>query len=348
LVDENVGEGILGNALDTALDHGTNKGKEGASNHTPASALQLQVYMEPPSKVEPIFYVHVPKAGSSFATSILHLACGDEVNEDVTVRNPSDFSDVVSSCGSRHISRFWGGHHPLPKSFLEDDEQLSKVVVMIRPARQRIISGYFNNLHDCFPLQYKLRVDENGLPWKNARHRHIDPSILMKYAKCTERCAVNMLSGRQCSAKGSHEDLPRAVSRLPKLGFVGLTNHWELTVCLWHAKFGGKCLPAEFKNLRPGSHTHGGTYNESSFESSFRPADDTIYEAAAELFAKEMVQYGVNPRSCAEIHCPRVAHLFGNSNSTDLSSVSRFEYDSFDGNALEKLTWPGRATYDED
>ena len=69
---------------------------------------------------------------------------------------------------------------------------------------------------------------------------------------------TNMLIGHRCAYHGGEPseeqqslDREAALARLPKLGFVGLTDQWDLSVCLWHAKFGGECLPAEFKNVRP-------------------------------------------------------------------------------------------------
>merc|ERR1712107_340610 len=32
--------------------------------------------------------------------------------------------------------------------------------------------------------------------------------------------------------------------------FVGLTHEWDLSVCLFHAKFGGACNKREFQNIR--------------------------------------------------------------------------------------------------
>merc|ERR1719313_133277 len=133
---------------------------------------------------------------------------------------------------------------------------------MVRAPKSRISSGYIHNLHDCGALQMKYGILENGPP-KLALDGIIDPSILEEYAACVHSCTVNMLIGRYCQYKTSDKgeflvpseeqqalDVQAALSRLPKLGFVGLTDNWDLSICLWHAKFGGECLPVEFQNLR--------------------------------------------------------------------------------------------------
>ena len=64
--------------------------------------------------------------------------------------------------------------------------------------------------------------------------------------------------GLACVApRGSAECLterPRievALRRLPAFQFVGLTEQYALSICLFHATVGGPCLPVEFQTLRP-------------------------------------------------------------------------------------------------
>ena len=55
-------------------------------------------------------------------------------------------------------------------------------------------------------------------------------------------CQVKMLTGRRCAALYSPTmlDLGQAKARLETgFAFVGLTDHYDLSVCLFHAMFGG-------------------------------------------------------------------------------------------------------------
>ena len=73
--------------------------------------------------------------------------------------------------------------------------------------------------------------------------------------------------------------------------FVGITDEWDLSICLFHATFGGKCLPSELHDMRP-------TNYEVNVERATKvsgigvPADDPVGQAAAlrQLF-KDPVDY---------------------------------------------------------
>ena len=53
----------------------------------------------------------------------------------------------------------------------------------------------------------------------------------------------------------SARDLQVAVERLRKgFAFVGLTEHFDLSVCLFHAMFGGDCRSVELANMRKGKY----------------------------------------------------------------------------------------------
>jgi len=316
--------------------------------------MQLRTAIGNRSEIEPLFWLHIPKTGSSFATSIVHLACGDKIVEDVIVEEPG-FGYWDFRCGSGHFLYFRSGHAPLSEGV-----DLSKVVMMSRAPKQRIISGYFHNLHDCGPLQGKYKLLENGSPW--SVDGVVDREILMEYATCVQGCETNMLTGHECASdiRDSQSYVQEALKRLPKLGFVGLTAHWDSTVCLWHAKLGGECLPSEFKNLRVGvAREENSSYDESVYEGSFKPIDEAIHEHAEEVFVNDMVKHEVSPYSCATRFCPRMAHLFDSSGTRDFATYMR-KY-GIDVNAaqlsrmgspfrgmLNQLSWPGRAAFWED
>ena len=50
------------------------------------------------------------------------------------------------------------------------------------------------------------------------------------------------------------QELKQAVSflRSEKMAFVGLTDYWTESICLFHAMFGGNITAHEFTNTRPG------------------------------------------------------------------------------------------------
>jgi len=286
------------------------------------------------ANIEPIFYVHIPKAGSSIATSIVHLVCGNKVDSHLAILDPGQTQTWQNKCGRNKIRRFKSSHDPLD---LKVD--LSTVVTMARPAKQRIISGYMHSLHDCPRLQRMKGIQANP-PWKIDQ---IDRQLLIQYAKCVEGCATSMFSGHRCTEERNlHQiqaDVPGVVAKIPKMGFVGLTNHWDLTICMWHARFGGECLEAEFANLRPGKYGDF-AHDESLLESSFNPVDDAVYEAAAKHFMSDMKKYDVTPKTCAITYCPKMAHLFHKDVDVD--------HENFTLEGLKNLAWEGRANFNQD
>ena len=42
----------------------------------------------------------------------------------------------------------------------------------------------------------------------------------------------------------------QAIDTLSRMAFVGLTEYWQETVCLFHAMFGGRITPHELRNVR--------------------------------------------------------------------------------------------------
>ena len=96
-------------------------------------------------------------------------------------------------------------------------------------------------------------------------------------------CATRMLTGFPCVGPTTvlAEDVRAAVAALSKLGFVGLTERWTASVCLFHRTFG---LPrpkrAQALNSRAGS-----IYGEAERGAARDPADEAVYAEAARVFA---------------------------------------------------------------
>jgi hypothetical protein len=263
--------------------------------------------------INPIYYLHVPKAGSSFATTLVHHACDDVIPENVAVQEPGEFMENWNAtCNRSRFMRFATGHEPLHVS---DDEELKHVVVMVRRPQQRVLSGYYHDLHDCWNMRWKYNCRgadddvsdrfrcDGDIETIDGRFKR-DPATIspVEYATCVENCTANMLTGRFCGDPGP-ADVDQAVKLIDKLGFVGLTDEWTLSVCLWHRKFGGRIVPAEFMNLRPGvvSASKAGDvkYDEEALLGKWRPsADLAVFNASVRRFWREIEWYGVTMDTC--------------------------------------------------
>jgi hypothetical protein len=259
------------------------------------------------SDINPIYYLHVPYSGSGFATTVAHHTCGSALQDDIAVPDPGDMNfSLAPSCNKSKFMHFQSGHDPLSVS---DESEVAHVVMMMRDPTQRALSGYFDDLHDCAAIRLKYNCSSNRCYGDIRREdgqfirnpRAIPPA---EYAQCVENCTANMLTGRECSSSGS-VDVGRALAVVNRLGFVGLTEEWVLSVCLWHKRFGGRMLPAELANVRPGSMTVAtegfARYNDHALLGQWQPAADVaVFEAAKARFWREIKIFGITREDCQQ------------------------------------------------
>ncbi|CAK0817251.1 unnamed protein product [Prorocentrum cordatum] len=131
-----------------------------------------------------------------------------------------------------------------------------------------------------------------------------------------------MLTGRPCGVHGLPRPGPvddsaaerEALAAVARMGFVGLTEEWPTSVCLFHARFGGECFQASFKNVRPGKANH--RYDTFvGYITWSMGIDDVLYGAARERFWKDVAAHGVTPERCRTEICPAAAEFFEEASS---------------------------------
>ena len=80
---------------------------------------------------------------------------------------------------------------------------------MFRDSKQRVLSGYHQNFHDCPPLQKRFGLN-NDSPASARRYlrRTAEKQAPLKreYAQCVGSCSLNMLTGKECSAPLGPQD----------------------------------------------------------------------------------------------------------------------------------------------
>jgi hypothetical protein len=155
-----------------------------------------------------------------------------------------------------------------------------------------------------------------------------------------------MLIGKECSDRqGTQADLQLALARVSSLGFVGLTGEWDLSICLFHAMYGGDCLPVEFRNVRPGLQK----YNDTAYDpvsiglGNYNPGneswDNIVYAAAKDTFWKNIQRYDVRRTTCLNIYCPQAAEYF---------KMKSGDWRGDSTNAEVEFNWPGRYAFGQD
>lgn len=121
-----------------------------------------------------------------------------------------------------------------------------------------------------------------------------------------------------------------ALKALRQMRFVGITEHWDTSICLWHLQFpsfGARCLPAELRNVRsrrPGCSTpirrvapsraqceHArkwvqrvGRTPQAERDEEYRDEEDEqVYEEALRIFNERVARYGASRQRCLEMGC---------------------------------------------
>ena len=103
--------------------------------------------------------------------------------------------------------------------------------------------------------------------------------------------------------------LQRALERLESLAFVGITDRWAESACLFHAQFGGRLHPAEVRAFRQKDHSVAQEAREVS-DAELRDLDawDTqVFERAKALFEGRLALYGVPAEDGLDGHTQYVA-----------------------------------------
>lgn len=89
--------------------------------------------------------------------------------------------------------------------------------------------------------------------------------------------------------------------------FVGITEQWDLSICLMHEMFGGECTADQFEAHNPGIDPEtgevqatGSVYDVSVLEGRVDTQDRILYAEALRIFERNLEEYGVTVESCEQ------------------------------------------------
>jgi len=224
---------------------------------------------------------------------------------------------------------FYGSHRGVGKLVNVVKDHL---VGFFRQPEDRLISAWYHGKHSW-----------SGPP----------PQNITEFADRIQGCQVRTLTmdgwrrWEVCGNrhKPSKEQVQQAVQLVSNMRFVGLTEQWDFSICLFHKVMNGTCSDHDFVNMRPGSKHSDKDSAKALLGDSTDPYDTPLYEAAQRRFWDLMADNGLNREECARICAGATNTKPFAVNHEGVSTLMRV---SAEYQAGFQFDWPGRPSYDVD
>lgn len=250
---------------------------------------------------EPVKWLHIPKCGTSFLNALIHLPsvcpgvnASYRVDDKVLGKHFEEefFRECPEVCNTSKFNCDYGHHEGIGTSY--EMELKGHLVTMLREPKQRILSAF----HD--PVWTHGVAGESAASYAEKQRGGMT-------------CQVMRDGDMDPPPKECHE-LTEADARLAAVrlregfAFVGITDEWDLSICLLHRIFGsvhmyvvrGDCLLSDFEDNRPSvegaKHYH--IYNILELEGYEDPVDRILYNEAKQIFFEKRLAYNVTMESC--------------------------------------------------
>ena len=150
--------------------------------------------------------------------------------------------------------------------------------------------------------------------------RHLAVCVcVLRYQLTTPLEEYLIFPGSKGRPTMTSEDAEEGARRVREgFAWVGITEEWKLSICLFHRMFGGACHPSEFKDTRPSepSKTAYADYNTSVLMGWHDDIDAVVYEAALDVFHQNVALHHVSHKSCSD--CYQAAGLEAHEVSTQI------------------------------
>jgi len=260
-------------------------------------------------KASPMFWLHIPTCGSSFYNTLVHMPGTCNGWPENLSMNDEMFSKCFEA-GSRAMCPVWcdqarlhcdqNPHHT--HQFLDEETYQiykGKFVALFRQPEQRLLSAWYDD-SDIF------RAD----PFIPACAENRTPERLMSMDEFkghfgsweTKQLVGKAPPPTQAPAQQPQQaDVLMALERLREgFAFVGLQEEWSLSICLFHAKFGGPCRSLEFLDTRPDNRRTNATstYDTAILNGWVDESDRPVYAEAVKIFNADLEKFGVSHESC--------------------------------------------------
>eukprot|EP00927_Polykrikos_kofoidii_P064622 TRINITY_DN6004_c0_g1_i3.p1 TRINITY_DN6004_c0_g1~~TRINITY_DN6004_c0_g1_i3.p1 ORF type:complete len:357 (-),score=45.20 TRINITY_DN6004_c0_g1_i3:67-1086(-) len=271
-------------------------------------------------------WLHIPKTGSSFGTTLAHTA-----NSSLPQRahipsgtNKSDPEDVIvtkEDLVSQHLVLdffkhkypvdVWfngvfrnpinpGDHIPIREN--EEAEWRGLWVGMFRQPEERVSSAWHNfalGKGDMFAFQRIVAGQQTSM-------LSLGVSGRAKIDCETQGGGQNGPAPACETARTLVPNVRLALKRLNEFNFIGLTEEWDFSICLFHVLYKSDCLSVEFENIRPTEYHESERQQEldiKRLKENPDPYDTIIYKAAVSAFQELKSKYDISNETCRKV-CP--------------------------------------------
>ena len=250
-------------------------------------------WLHTPSAIE---WLHIPKTGTSFGNTLLLWACPDLDKKKLWMNPKSGPGAVPESCKANffrqpgHPPGWYIGSHATLQN--RTDEQIRRVFTFVRSPKTRIASGYHFLISDV---------------WKQVSNNATEVDICSfarnsTFATIALGTQVKMIAGEPTvpetrfllgrsqweftnTKPATIEVIDRACTRLNSFAFVGITEFWTASICLFHKKFGGDASPVEQVNVHRGTYYNNGGIQKVDCGDN---ADEALFDCALARFISEL------------------------------------------------------------
>lgn len=177
------------------------------------------------------------------------------------------------------------------------DAHRGNLVAMFRRPDERVVSSFWSRIGT-----------DRGFP---------DTADLDAYRQRAAGCITKTLTRggaypcMESDVPPTDEEVNVAIERLRNgFAFVGLTEEWNLSMCLWHAMIGGTPYVEEFQTYRPvvvgkrpseRSAEEETELQEQQQSEHYDKADEAVYRAAEEVFWSNFDKVGMTAERCEEM-----------------------------------------------
>eukprot|EP00927_Polykrikos_kofoidii_P019149 TRINITY_DN1891_c0_g1_i6.p1 TRINITY_DN1891_c0_g1~~TRINITY_DN1891_c0_g1_i6.p1 ORF type:complete len:361 (+),score=39.82 TRINITY_DN1891_c0_g1_i6:74-1084(+) len=266
-----------------------------------------------------IAFFHIPKTGTSLGTVIAHYVNpsipDDAVVPDCTKETcshvPADsmgqlefqyrypiktwFKDCLwEKAGDGPDGTDWFNHNKVPADVYDDFT--GRFVGMFRDPKQRALSSFHSFAH--------MRVELYGIEKEKDWARKIEGTAVKMLAG--QRYPLEALPGTKVTESSMVPDLKLALSRLDGFLFAGLVEHWELSVCLFHAVTGTKWGSHDVDNMRSLKKVRGSDeWDETKLKGYKDPYDTPLYLEVEKRFWLAVDSHHLTAEKCHKL-CPEI------------------------------------------